>query len=417
MRIRSPSRRSILAAAGGFAALAPGLRVAFGADRPVAGSGIESDILIVMFMRGGQDGLQLVAPAGADEYIRRRPTIRVTADGPNRGLGAGPLDGVDMYFHPALGGLKSLYDAGQLAVVQAVGVPTIDRSHFVVQDMMEQGLADKETAQGATGWLARHLASRGGASLALGTVASGTAVPVSLSGNPLAVAIPDPVYFNMLGGQRDEASLVQAVNGGSDPYQIAVRALVDTVFTVQDKRAALQAQGTPDIDSGAYGYSAFGEALRSLATLIKMDVGVETATVDMASWDHHTGLAGAFNLIAADLSQALSAFWQDIRAHQSRVTIVTMTEFGRRFTQNSDAGLDHGAAGTMLVIGGNVAGGKIFGHWPGLSPTALDNDSLRVTTDYRQVLAELIVKRHGERNLSRVFPTLGYAPLGIIARG
>ncbi len=419
----NPSRRSLLAAAGGaFATVAPGLRVAFAADAPVGTvTKSVSDILIVMFMRGGQDGLQLVAPAGESEYIQNRPRIAVATNGPNAGLGVGTLDGVDMYFHPALSDLKGIYDAGHLAVVQAVGVPTIDRSHFVVQDLMEQGLADSEIPKGATGWLARHLASRGGAQTALGTIASANVAPVSLSGNAGVVAITDPAYFNLYGGSS-VAQSIRRVNGGAGVYQVAVRSLVDAVSTVQDRLATMRAQAPAAVvdnsnDLNPYPYSAFGDALRSLATLIKMDVGLETATVDMSGWDLHAYLAGPFNQLAAELSQSLTAFWNDIAAYRSRVTIVTMTEFGRRFTENSDRGLDHGAAGAMLVLGGNVAGGRIYGHWPGLSDTALDNNSLRVTTDYRQVLAELIVKRHSERNLAKVFPELSYAPLGVVAAG
>ncbi|MGZ6195429.1 MAG: DUF1501 domain-containing protein [Candidatus Binataceae bacterium] len=402
-----PSRRAVLAgASAALATLAPGMRVSFATDGQSGG-----DILVVLFMRGGQDGLQVLAPAGDPQYIARRPSMRVTADGPNAGLGAGTLDGTDFYLHPNVPGLKRLYDAGKLAAVQAVGIPTVDRSHFTCQDMMEEGLADNETVKGANGWLARHLASRAGARAPLGTIAVGTANPMSLAGDPLAFAMSSADSFAVLGGDRDTAMLVRNANAGTNPYQIAVRSLIDNVNSVQDK---LQTAGAPTGAAPDYGFSAFGDALQSLAQIIKLDLGLDTATLDMASWDHHTVLANAFGLIATDLDNALSAFWQDLSAFQSRLTIVTMTEFGRRFTQNSNSGLDHGAGSTMLVVGGNVAGGKIYGHWPGLSSTALDNDSLRVTTDYRQVLGELLVKRHGERNLGQVFPTLTYAPLGLL---
>jgi uncharacterized protein (DUF1501 family) len=261
------------------------------------------------------------------------------------------------------------------------------------------------------GWQARHLASRTGVRAPLGSIAIGVANPMSVAGDPLAFAMSTAGSFAVLGGDRDTATIVSAANAGADPYQAAVRALVGNVNTVQDKlRSAANTPAAP-LD---YGFSAFGDGLQALAQLIKLDVGLETATVDMASWDHHTVLANAFGFIATDLDKALSAFWQDVSAFQSRLTIVTMTEFGRRFTQNSNAGLDHGAASTMLVIGGNVAGGRIFGHWPGLTDAALDNGSLRVTTDYRQVLAEVLVKRHGEQRLRQVFPTLDYAPLGLV---
>jgi uncharacterized protein (DUF1501 family) len=401
-----PSRRSVLAGAGALTAIGPGLRAAFAADGQPA-----RDILVVMFMRGGQDGLQVLAPAGDARYAASRPRIRVQASGANAGLGTGSLDGVDFYFHPNLGGLKTLYDAGQLVAVQAVGIPTRDRSHFTCQDLMERGLADSEVPAGATGWLARHLASLGGARPALGTIAVGVTPPTSLAGDAFAMAVANPAAFNIV-GDRPTAELVRAANAGADPYQVAIRGLVANVAVVQDSLATAggraSAPPTPD-----YTPTEFGDALRSLAQLIKLDVGLDTATVDMASWDHHAGLANAFNLIATELSQSLSAFWQDLAAYRSRLTVVVMTEFGRRFAENSNAGLDHGAGSTMLVFGGNVAGGRILGRWPGLADSALDNGSLRVTTDYRQVLAEVLVKRHGETNLARVFPSLSYAPLGL----
>ena len=158
------------------------------------------------------------------------------------------------------------------------------------------------------------------------------------------------------------------------------------------------------------------KALRSLAQVIKMNVGLTSATVDFGSWDMHNALVNEFNVRGQEFSRSLAAFWRDIADFQNSVTVVTMTEFGRRFQENANQGTDHGAGSGMLVLGGNVNGGKIYGKWPGLAANNLQNGDFIVTTDYRQVLAEIMVQRHGEATLSNVFPSLKYAPLGIISQ-
>lgn len=375
MNLTRRSLISTLSTGAVFADLGAGVRVSLAADPTVA-----KDILVVMFMRGGQDGLQMMAPAGDENYIRARPNIRVMSSGPQAGIGLATHGGVDMYLHPNLPEVKKLYDTGKLAIVQAVGIPTIDRSHFVCQDLMERGMADREVNQ-SQGWLARHIPSLGQRS-ALSTVATGTNRPAALLGDSTAVAIIDPVYFNINGGDDRIPGLIRSVNSGSGVYQASVRTMVDSVAAVQSGIRARRPTSGPEVD---YGFSEFGEALRSLATLIKMDIGLDTATVDMSSWDHHAGLANAFGFNATDFSRALAGFWKDLEAFQGRLTIITMTEFGRRFTENSNRGLDHGAASLMMLLGGSVNGGKIYGDWPGLSVGQLDNDSLRATTDCRAI--------------------------------
>jgi uncharacterized protein (DUF1501 family) len=397
------SRRGFLAgsAGGALATVAPGLRVALAAG---AASG---NILVVCFMRGGQDGLQLVAPADDPDYISNRPTIRVQSSGSNAGLPAGSLGGTAFYFHPDLPELKAHYDAKRLAVVEAAGVLTENRSHFVVQDLMERGIADHEPNQ-STGWLARHIADLGGGRAALADVADGATAPVSFLGDATAIAVPDAATFNVTGGDA-QAAAIRAVNVGNSPYEAGVRTTLDAIAGVQAGLQKVPASTAP------YTNGDFSKPLASLAKLIKMDIGVSVATVDMGGWDHHHALNNLFRGRAIELSKSLDAFWQDIAAYQDRVTIVTMTEFGRRLAENASQGLDHGSASTMLVMGAGVNGGKIYGTWPGLTPAALNGGDLAVTTDNRQVLAEIIAKRHGEPTLAQVFPTVGYKPLGILA--
>ena len=350
----------------------------------------------------------MLAPAGDPNYIAKRQNIKVPTSGNNAGIGIGTLDGVDLYLSASAPELKTLYDGGDLAFIHATGLYTTDRSHFTVQDAMEKGVADADPSQ-SSGWLARHIASLGGTQPELGVVSSGATNPVSLLGNSTAVAIADSSRFNIAGGELN-ANVIRAMNGATTPYQTAATNTLDAISAVQ---AGLN---TITDDSALAGYTngALSNSLRSLGKLIKMNVGVNVATVDYGSWDMHNALLGEFATRTTEFSRALSAFWKDMADFQDRITIVTMTEFGRRLQENASNGTDHGSASGMLVLSGNAKGGKIYGTWPGLAPTQLINGDLVVTTDYRQVLAEILVKRHAENDIASVFPTVAYKPLGIM---
>lgn len=417
------SRRHLLEGGAAMLTLGGGLRVAFGAEPlPVALGGTAPNpttgttgtgerpsatnpILVVIFCRFGQDGLQLVAPSGDANYIAARPTIRVQ---PNASFGLGTLDKVDMYFHPNMPELKALYDAKQLAAVVAAGVPTNIRSHFEAQDMMERGGADG-TALPDNGWLARHM-NQTNATAALSTIAVSTNMPTSLMGDNQALAIPNPANFNVSGGTAT-SNTTRGLFRGTTDYEKKATETLDAISNVQTAYRALQNNTQTGYTNGD-----LSTPLRSLATLIKMNVGISVATVDMGGWDHHQNLAGAFNTRATELSRSIAAFWNDLGAtYQPNVTIVTMTEFGRRFTENANRGLDHGSASTMMVIGSNMNGGKLYGLWPGTAANQLFSGDLAVTTDYRTVISEVLVKRHNESKIANVFPNTPYTPLGLFA--
>ncbi|TAL02666.1 MAG: DUF1501 domain-containing protein [Rhodospirillaceae bacterium] len=412
------SRRLLLSSSGALLALGGGLRVAFAADTIPGGTSATTStpqstnpILIVLFCRFGQDGMQLVAPAEDTNYIQNRPTIRVQPSGNNAGLPIGSLGGVNMYFHPNMPELKAIYDAKQLAVIPAVGVPTALRSHFEVQDMMERGGSDGKPLA-STGWLARHMAS-GGASTTgvLSTIAVSTNAPTSYLGDSLALALSNPQNFNIYGGTNITNVTANLVKG-TTAYESKAQ---ETLKAIADVQAALHSTATTTANNLGYTNGDLSTPLKSLAQLIKANVGVSVATVDMGGWDHHQNLVPAFNGRATELSKSIGAFWQDVANFQNQITLVTMTEFGRRFQENSNRGLDHGSASTMMVLGGGVNGGTIYGQWPGLASYQLYNDDLAVTTDYREVLGEILVKRHGETALSNVFPDVFYRPLGLFS--
>lgn len=398
------SRRSLLSGISAGLALAPGVNVSFAAENAPA-----RDILVVVFQRGACDWLQMLAPAGDPSYIAARPSIRVRTDGATPGLGLATLDGVDLYLSASAPELKTLYDSGALAFVHATGLYTQDRSHFTCQDNMEKGTADADPAQNS-GWLARHTASVGVAS-DLAVVSAASANPTALLGEKAAVAIENPQSFNVSGGAAN-ANIIRLLNG-SDTATAYKTAALKTLNTIQEVQAGLAGFKDPSATAG-YTAGALSQALRSAGRMIRMNVGVDVVTVDFGGWDHHNNLVGEFGTRTTEFSRALAAFWTDMAAFRDRITLVTMTEFGRRFQENANQGTDHGSASGMLVLGGNVNGGRVYGHWPGLAPAQLDSGDFAVTTDYRQVLAEILVKRHGEQKLGAVFPTVAYAPLGIL---
>lgn len=399
------SRRTLLksgATGTALSAVAPGLSACFAADRSD-----QRDILVVVFLRFGCDGLTMLAPAEDPEYRRLRPTIGISATGAGAGLPLGTLDGVPFYMHPSAPELKALYDAGQLAVVQAVGLPTDTRSHFESQNMMERGVTEGD-APILGGWLARHLAARKLELPDLGAVSSAADIHTPLQGIKGVAAIRDVRNFTVLGGDYN-LQVIEKLNAGQDLHSVSARATVNMIRSVQTGLGRL-----PTDTRAVYPAGGFAASLRSLADIIKMDMGLEVATVDFGGWDHHYNMNSYFPPAARHLSQSLAAFWDDLRSVQHRLTIVTMTEFGRRLEENTAGGTDHGAASFMFVLGGAVNGSKLYGQWPGLRPSDLREGDVRVTTDVRQVLQEILATRRGEDNPRSIFPALDYRPQGIL---
>ncbi|NKB45056.1 MAG: DUF1501 domain-containing protein [Alphaproteobacteria bacterium] len=404
----SLSRRTLLGtgpSAAAMATLGPGTKAAFSADAQNGGR----DILVVVFLRFGCDGLTLIPPSNDADYHAQRPTIGIPASGPGAGLPIGKMGGTQFFFHPSVPELKALYDTGSLAIVNAVGVPTNSRSHFDIQDMMERGIVDADGPL-AGGWLSRHLMSSDIVLPDLGAVASAPDVHISLQGFPGAVAIPNVAEFNVIGGDF-HLSVIEAMNSGEEPHAIAARETAKTIRSVRAKHARLPVRG----DDTGYTDSQFSTSLRSIADLIKMDTGLDVATVDYGGWDHHFEMNRYFPSHAAEMSKSLSAFWHDMADYQDRITVVAMTEFGRRLEENANGGTDHGAGAFMFVLGGAVRGGKMYGQWPGLKENELREGDLRVTTDYRQVIQEILIKRRGESSPQKVFPSLAYESLDFIA--
>lgn len=411
------TRRNLLIGASGGALLAtagPGLRVSLAADST------SDEILVVLFARGGTDGLQLVAPANEAIYQDARPSIAVQPDGATPGFAlANGLDGVDFFMNQGASELNDLYTSGDLALIHAAGIPTDNRSHFKSMDLMERGMADNESNL-TSGWLTRHLGSLTSERPLLSTISTGSSNPISLLGYPQAVSIPNVEDFNVAGGEVN-AQVIAALNSGDSAYQQVAQQTLDAISTVQTKLEALNDTADDTEETGdeattgpAYTNGPLSGALRNLATLIKMDVGLDVATVDHGGWDHHNNLVNEFGGQVTELSQSLAAFWDDMADYRDRISVVFMTEFGRRVYENASNGTDHGSGSVMMVLSGNANGGQMYGSWPGLSTPDLDNGDLAVTTDYRQVISEVLAKRHNSPSLETVFPTVPYEPLGLV---
>ena len=373
-------------------------------------------ILVTVFLRGGADGLSLVAPYGDDQYYRSRPTLAIGA--PSRA--AGSLIRLDDRFglHPSLAPLKKFYDTGQMAIIHACGSGDQTRSHFEAMATMERGIS-RDTGP-ANGWIARHLESAPWQNESpLRAIALGSLLPDSLRGAPTATAFSSvhdlKLTTDMPMGTLGMVRQLQALYGGNDVLGVAGReavALLRKLESLPDTPAMSRT-------GAAYPADELGHGLQQAALLIKSDTGVEVACLDQGGYDTHVAQGAGGGQLAArldSLGKSIAAFAGDLGdALWARTTVVVLSEFGRRLEENSGAGTDHGRAGVMFVLGGKgVAGGRIHGLWPGLAPEALEGPGdLRVTTDYRNVLGEVLSKRVGNSNINAVFPELAYRLMGV----
>ncbi|MEM6454965.1 MAG: DUF1501 domain-containing protein [Acidobacteriota bacterium] len=382
------------------------------------------ETLVVVFLRGGMDGLNLVPPiGGADRghYETARADLAVPISGASAAL---PLGTSPFGLHPSASALHDLYTNGSLAIVQAVGMDVNNRSHFDSMDFIERGTPGDKTT--STGWLTRHLSSASNlpSEIIMPALSVGNLQTTSLLGERDAVNMEDPGSFNFNSGYGQ----------WRDAQRVAMRNLYGgTTWLHQAGLSALDAMdiielNAPDnytpANGASYPSGSFGDHMQVVAQMIKLNLGLRVATVDLGGWDTHNGQGndggGYFAGIVETLSQGLNALYTDLdgngaQNYTSRLTTVVQSEFGRRLRQNEDDGTDHGHANMMLVMGGSVNGG-LHGTWPGLSNDQLyDNADLAVTTDYRQVLSEILIRRMGNNQLGTIFPGYqDYAPINVV---
>ena len=371
--------------------------------------------LVVVFQRGAADGLNIVVPYREKNYYSMRPSIAIPQ---NQVL---DLDGF-FGLHPSLAPFKPLYDQGHLAIVHAAGSPDTTRSHFDAQDYMESGTPGLKSTQ--DGWLNRALQAEDLRHRCIGTceqhtafraLALGPDVPRTLSGKIPAIALNNVNGFTIAGRgpvPSPAATAFQAMYADSGD-RILHPAGDETFDAVKMLRAANPAQYAP-APTANYPTSEFGNSMKQIAQLLKANLGVEVAFTDVNGWDTHQNQGSVNGQLAnrlTDFSASIAAFWRDMGDEADDITLITMSEFGRTARENGTGGTDHGHANAMFVLGGNVKGGKVYGRWPGL-----DNDQLNegrdlvLTTDYRQVLGEVVTQTLGATNLDVVFPGAGLTP-------
>jgi uncharacterized protein (DUF1501 family) len=373
----------------------------------------DRDILVSIFLRGGADGLTLVAPFGDASYYSYRPTIAIPRPDSGSTTPAINLDGF-FGFPTAMSALVPAYQSGQLLIVHATGSTDPTRSHFDAQFFMEIGKPGDRNV--VTGWLGRHLASKPPMRVdaALRGIGFAFGLPQTLVGGPDTLPIPDPSNFGLAGNSSTRtqrlAWLGTAYSAERDPLRTAALNTQRTITTL----SALNIGGYQPAGGAVYPGGSFGAALRSTAALIRSDIGVEAVQIDIGGWDTHSAqgpLTGGMSFTMTQLAQALGAFHADMNAsnRMGNLTVVVMSEFGRVVRENASQGTDHGHGNVMFVMGGAVRGGRIMTIWPGLAAGQLyQNQDLQVTIDYRDILAEVVLRRLNNTNLDLVFPT--YTP-------
>ena len=397
--------RRVFVKNGALALLSLGFAPAFLSRTVQAAANVRRKVLITVFQRGAVDGLNMVVPFGEQEYYAARPSIAVAR--PNVADGAVDLDGF-FGLHPRLAPLKPLWDSHQLAIVHAAGSPDGTRSHFDAQDYMESGTPGVKSTQ--DGWLNRYLHAREHANATpFRAVALAPQLPRSLQGVEPALAMNQIGQFGIRAGQATD--MVQA------SFESEYAAAADTVLNrtggqafdaVRMLKAADPAKYQPE-NGAEYPRSAFGDALRQIAQLVKADVGLEVAFAEAGGWDTHVNQGASVGQLAqrlADFGQGIAALARDLGDRMDDVVILTMSEFGRAVAENGNRGTDHGHGNAMFIVGGhNVRGGRVYGRWPGLArEQRYDGRDLAVTTDFRSVFSEVVRGHLGVADTRAIFP-------------
>ena len=373
-------------------------------------------ILIAIFQRGAVDGLNMVVPFGERAYYSLRPSIAIAR--PNVNDGALDLDGF-FGLHPRMSSLMPYYKDGSLAIVHACGSPDDTRSHFDAQDYMESGTPGLKSTR--DGWMNRYLHAKDHAerSSPFRAVALTQALPRTLQGTAPALAIGQLGQFGIRAGQQSDSM----ANAFASQYAQAADALLgstgrEAFDAIKALKEANPGGYTPG-NGAVYPRSGFGDAMMQIAQIVKANLGLEVAFTELGNWDHHANEGASQGQIANrlnDFAEGIAAFAKDMGDRMADVVVVTMSEFGRTVKENGNRGTDHGHGNAMLILGGNVKGGKVYGKWPGLQTSQLyQGRDLAITTDFRDVFNECVTAHLGAKDTSKIFPgfTAG-TPLGFI---
>ena len=399
---------STVAGSAWFANGMPGIASAQAATAPKS--------LIVIFQRGGCDGLNVAVPYGEAAYYRLRPTIAI----PRAGQAGGALDlNGFMGLHPAMSALHKLYQQGNVAVFPATHYPNASLSHFDGEQFIESGVISKSS----NGWLNRHLDTSSNSSGMRG-VSFGTEIAQSLRGSVPVSSFNDLAAFDLDMAVSAEPRMtarlqkIYAQNphlGSNNGVRIqnAGRTLFSDLGLVQQ----LDVTGYQPANGAVYPANSYGTQLRQAAQLIKAGVGLELATVNLGGWDTHTGQGNQVGYQANMLkifADGIAALYADLGTTMQDVMILTMTEFGRTAEENGSQGTDHGNAACWFAIGGGVRSG-VYGQWPGLETAQLYKGRyLAHSVDFRDIFGEIASKHLRDTNLASLLPGHNYTPINFI---
>jgi uncharacterized protein (DUF1501 family) len=377
-------------------------RALYAADAPSP----RKKILVAIFQRGAVDGLNVVVPHGEQRYYDLRPSIAIPRPD-NTADSAIDLNGF-FGLHPSLKPLKSIYDSGHMAIVHAVGSPDPTRSHFDAQDYMESGTPGLKAT--SDGWLNRAIPDLKGSTLQkspVRAVSMSADLPRALRGHNDAVAINNLNDFQV----RDPRGATSFESMYASTMDKVLNGTGRETFDAVKLMQSIQKQTYTPANGSKYPGGRLGQSMQQIARLIKADVGLEVAFTDVGGWDTHVNEVaqkpsqGQLANLLNDFGQSIAAFYQDLGDRMADVTVVTMSEFGRTARENGNRGTDHGHANVMFAIGGDINGGKVHGEWPGLAEEQLyENRDLNLTTDFRDVLGELVTRHLGNRQIVNVFP-------------
>ena len=401
----SVTRRAFLRS-GGLALVSFGLdplfvaRAAFARDQvqaPRAGR-----VFVCLFQRGAVDGLSMIVPHGDADYYRERPRIAIPR---------GDVVDLDGHFglHPALANLAPYWREKSLAIVHAVGSPDTTRSHFDAQDYMESGTPGVKSTR--DGWLNRHAQhAREHKETPFHSVAFGPQLPRILAGSAPSLAISDLRAFGIRARQTDTRD--RLTRAFEDLYEASATGIVASSaaegFDAVETLKRVNPAGYEPEHGAVYPQGRLGRSLLQIAQLIKADIGLENAFADVGGWDTHIAQGAGQGQLATrlrELGDGLAAFARDLGDRMQNVVVLTMSEFGRTVSENGSNGTDHGHGTAMLVMGGGVRGGQMVGRWPGLAPgDRFQGRDLAVTTDFRDLFGEVLVRHGGAAKLKAVFP-------------
>ncbi|HUL74845.1 MAG TPA: DUF1501 domain-containing protein [Vicinamibacterales bacterium] len=406
--------RRVFLKGGSLALVSLGFAPAFIA-RTAKAAEARKKVLVAIFQRGAVDGLNMVVPYGDKAYYQSRPSIAIPR--PHENEGAVDLDGF-FGLHPRMAPLADIFHRNEMAVVHACGSPDETRSHFDAQDYMESATPGVKSTR--DGWLNRYLHQKEHENASpFRAVALATQLPRTLQGVAPALAINQLNQFGVHAGR--------ATDSMESTFEAQYAAAADSLLAPAGKEAfdAVKMLKNSDPNSYApangadYPRSGFGDAMRQIAQLVKSDLGLEVAFTELSGWDTHVQQGNSTGQLANrldDFAKGLAAFNTDLGDRMADVVVVTMSEFGRAVNENGNRGTDHGHGNAMMIFGGPVKGGKVYGKWPGLAvDQRWEGRDLAITTDFRNVFADLVAGHLGAKDVSPIFPGYTYkGPIGFL---